>query len=265
MPATHDRFTLFVRLGYAARGLVYILLGYLALGSAGKASSGPHASLKFLQDVPLGSAVLVVTAAGLAGYAAYKFIAGISDVERLGADVKAIAHRLGYIASAIAHAALAWTALLFAQGEEQAVNGDPSSKAAASLLSFELGALLLGLVGLGFVAAALFQARSAMTASFMRYVRSDAPASVCWIGRIGHGARTVVFLIIGWSLVRSAWLESGSEAKGLGGALTSLKDSDALYSVVAIGLLFFGIFSCIVTRFLVIPNVQSEISKLNPK
>jgi hypothetical protein len=44
------------RVGYAARGLVYILLGYLGLSSAGEASAGPQATFDFLQQVPLGSA-----------------------------------------------------------------------------------------------------------------------------------------------------------------------------------------------------------------
>lgn len=251
-----EKFHLLVRLGYASRGLVYILLGYLALSSAGRAASGPQASFDFIQDIPFGTAVLYIVTIGLMAYAIYKFIAAIGDVERKGAAPKGIAHRIGYFASGLAHTALAWTALGFARGSKQTPTGDGSDQAAASLLTWDIGSAVLGAVGLGFLLAAGFQARSAITAHFMRSVGAGAPASVCWLGRAGHGARAVVFAIIGWSLMRSAWFSSGAEVKGLGEAVASLQDTGALYTVVAIGLLMFGAFSLIVARFRIIPDVD---------
>jgi hypothetical protein len=227
-----EKFSLLVRLGYAARGLVYVLLGYLALSSARG------------------------VAGGLLAYALYKLIAGVGDIEHKGSSAKGIAQRIGYLASGLAHIVLAWTAFEFAHGDEQSSGGDGSSQAAATLLAWDMGAFILGLIGLGFAAAALFQVRSALTAHFMRTVGAGAPAAICWIGRIGHAARAIVFLVIGWSLVKSGWLDSGSEAKGLGGALLSLSQEGALYTVVAIGLLAFGVFSLIVARFRIIPDVD---------
>lgn len=251
-----QKFSLLVRLGYAARGLVYILLGYLALGATGKAAAGPEASFDLLQDVPLGSAVLYVTSLGLLAYAIYKLIAAVGDIEHHGTDVKGVAQRIGYLASGLAHTVLAWTAFQFAQGDKQSSSGDGGGQAAATVLAWELGAAVLGLIGIGFVLGAAFQARSAITAHFMRTVGAGAPEAVRWIGRIGHAARSVVFLIIGWSLIKSAWLQSGGEVRGLGGALASLQDNGALYTIVALGLLLFGIFSLIVARFRIIPDVQ---------
>src|SRR5262245_32323376 len=73
-----EKFRLLVRLGYAARGLVYVLLGYLALSASGDAAAGPEASFDMLQDVPLGAAVLYVAAVGLLAYAIYKLIAAVA-------------------------------------------------------------------------------------------------------------------------------------------------------------------------------------------
>jgi hypothetical protein len=251
-----ENFTLLVRLGYAARGVVYILLGYLALGSSVDVSSGPEASFDMLQDVPLGTGVLYLAAVGLLAYAVYKFIAAIGDLERHGADAKGVAQRIGYMASGVAHTVLAWTAFEFARGDKQSATGDGSGQTAATLLAWDAGAAVLGIVGLGFLAGAVFQARSAVTARFMRTVGAGAPASVCWIGRVGHAARAVVFLLVGWSLIKAAWFDSSSEVRGLGSALASLRDSQALYSIVAAGLLLFGVFSLIVARFRVIHNVD---------
>lgn len=251
-----EKFSLLVRIGYAARGLVYILLGYLALSASGDASAGPEASFNMLQDVPLGSAVLYVTTVGLLAYAVYKLIAAISDLEHHRSDAKGIAQRIGYFASGLAHTVLAWTALQFAHGDKQSSSDDGSGQAASTLLSWDLGAAVLGVIGIGFVLGAVFQARSAFTAHFMRTVGACAPAAVCWIGRIGHSARAVVFVVMGWSLIRSAWLHSGTEVRGLGGALMSLRENGALYSIVALGLLMFGLFSLIVARFRIIPDVE---------
>lgn len=256
-------FALLVRLGYAARGMVYVLLGYLALSSAGRASAGPQASFDFLQGVPLGSAVLYVTAVGLFAYALYKLIAALSDLEHKGTDAKGIAERAGYGASGLAHIALAWSAFQFAHGDKRSAGVDNSGEAAGTLLAWEMGAIVIGLVGLGFIAGAVFQGRSALTASFMKTVGEGAPPAVCWIGRMGHAARAVVFLVIGWSLVHTAWLRKGEEAKGLGSAIVSLRQNEALYMIVALGLLMFGVFSLIVSRFRIIPDVSKR--DLKPK
>lgn len=251
-----QQFSLLVRIGYAARGLVYILLGYLALSSAGDASAGAEASFDMLQEVPLGSVVLYVAAMGLLAYGIYKFIAAIGDVERHGADAKGVAHRVGYFASGVAHSVLAWTAFEFAHGDKQSSSGDRSDQVASTLLAWDVGAVVLGLIGLGFMLGAAFQARSAITATFMRTVGAGAPAAVCWIGRVGHAARAVVFLVIGWSLVKSAWFDDGAEARGLGGALMSVRDNGPLYLLVAVGLLMFGVFSVIGARFRIIPDLD---------
>lgn len=253
-----QEFALLIRVGYVARGVVYVLLGYLALSSAHQTSAGPQASFDFLQDVPLGSAVLYVTAVGLLAYALYKLIAALSDLEHKSSDAKGIAQRLGYGASGLAHIVLAWSAFQFAHGDKQSAGADASSETAGTLLAWEMGAIVVGVVGLGFIVSAVFQGRSAVTASFMRTVGADAPSAVCWIGRIGHAARAVVFLVIGWSLVHSAWLGKGAEAKGLGSALVSLRDSEVLYMIVALGLLMFGVFSLIVARYRIIPEVRKR-------
>ncbi len=257
-----DKFILLVRLGYAARGLVYILLGYLAISSSGNPSAGPEGSFDMLQDIPLGSAVLYVMAIGLLAYAIYKFLAAVIDLEHHGTEAKGIAQRIGYFASGLAHTLLAWTAFQFAHGDKQTSTGGGDNQAASQLLSWDAGAVVLGIIGLGFLLGGVFQARTAFTAHFMRTVGAGAPGAVRWIGRVGHAARAIVFLLIGWSLIKSAWLNSGAEVRGLGDALMSLRDNEVLYTIVSAGLLMFGVFSLIVARFRIISEI--ERSDLKP-
>ncbi len=156
----------------------------------------------------------------------------------------------------MAYTLLAWTALEFAQGDKQSSTGDGGNRAASQLLSWDAGAVVLGITGLGFLLVGVFQARAAFTAHFMRTVGAGAPAAVCWIGRVGHAARAIVFFVIGWSLIKSAWLNSGAEVRDLGNALMSMRDNGALYTAVAAGLLMFGVFSLILARFRIIPDVE---------
>ena len=253
-----EKFRWFVHLGYAARGVVYVVLGYLALTTADRARDGGTAVFDLLRGVPLGTLVLWLMAIGLAAYAMFKFISAIGDVQRHGSDAKGLMKRVGDAASAVAHTILAFAAYQYAAGSSggSSSGSGGSQQAAGSILELPLGDWLVGLVGVGFVVGAFMQAKGAVTAAFMKHVGRGAPAAVEPIGRLGHAARAVVFAIIGWSLVRSAWLESEAEVKGLGDAIISLRDNSTLYTVVAVGLLLFGVFSLVVARYLIIPDVH---------
>ena len=152
---------------------------------------------------------------------------------------------------------LAYAAYQYASGGKQTAAEDGSQEYAQTVLSMDLGGILLGLVGIGFLAAAAMQAKSAITGSFLQRLRGDAPSAVKLLGRIGLAARTVVFALMGWSLVRAAWLSQSSEVKGLGQALLSLRDEGILYTLVCIGLMVFGVFSMIVARYRIIPDFDA--------
>lgn len=252
-----EKFSLLVRLGYFARGIVYILLGYIALSTAGKAEDGQAAVFDLLQDVPMGTALLYLIALGLLGYAAFKAIDAATDLEHHGDDAKGRGKRIGSGASAIAHLFLAYTAWQFATGDKnQAAEGSGGTQENAStLLSWEIGPILLGIVGIGFLVGAAMQAKHAYDAGFMKHIGGGAPSYVKPIGRAGHAARAVVFLLIGWSLIKGAWLTQSSEVKGLGDAIVALSDS-GIYTLVALGLILFGVFSLITARYRIVPDIQ---------
>ena len=64
----------------------------------------------------------------------------------------------------------------------------------------------------------------------------------------------MVFALIGWSLVQSAWFVQSGKVKGLGEAILALRDEGVLYTLVAVGLLLFGLFSLVMARHRVIPD-----------
>jgi len=256
-------FITLVRLGYAARGVVYILLGYLALSTRGEAREGASSVFDYLQEVPLGSVMLWLVALGLLAYAGFKLISAIGDLQHRGSKPKGILKRAGDGASGIAHLFLAYAAFQFASGGKHAAEGGQSQQMAGTVMDFSVGAFVLGLVGLGFIVGAFMQAKSAVTADFMKHVDGRAPTGVEAVGRAGSAARMVVFALIGWSLIQSAWLSQSGKVKGLGEAILALRDDGVIYTLVAIGLLLFGVFSLVMARYRIIPDFEKR--DLKPK
>jgi len=247
-----------VRLGYLSRAILYIMLGYIALTSAGQMAEGTDGIFKAIENIPAGTALLWLMVVGLAAYALFRFATGIFDLEHKGSDSKGMAKRAGHIGSAIGHTALAWTAYKFASYEGSAeTSGGGAQEMAAGLLSISLGGVVLGLLGIAFLVAAFMQAKQGISGSFMHYVSPRAPSFTRWVGGAGYVARGVVYLIIGWSLVKAGFLSGGSgQVKTLGDAVASLIGQGMLFTLVAIGLLLFGIFSLILAQYRIIPDLD---------
>ena len=253
-----EKFRWLIRLGFAARGLVYALLGYMFLTSrADQASEGPSGVFARIQEMPMGTPLLYVSALGLFGYALYRLSSPAFDIENYGSDKKGIGMRIGHAASGLAHLVLAYTAFKFAQGE-QSPGGGQAQQMAGTILSIDLGAVVLGMVGIGFLIAAFAQAKKAWSADFMARISGGAPQFVEWLGRSGYAARTVVFTVIGWSLCKSGWFSSESQVKSIGEAVSSLSDNGFVFSLVALGLLLFGIFSMFLARYRIVPDLDPQ-------
>lgn len=259
MPDAPEQFSWLVRSGYAGRGVVYLLLGWLALATRARVNAGNQAVFDMLQKMPLGRIVLGVLVVALAGYVAFRLLCVVCDIEQRGSDARGLFHRLASLPSAVAYSIVAYSALRFALGLKHGAGAELQTRATVhTALDWSMGKVAIGVVGAGFVVAAAMQVRQAATGHFMHRVSGRAPAWVEALGRIGFAARAVVFAIVGWSLVRAAWWHHSSDAKGLGEALVSLRSSGLLYTVVVIGLMVFGAFSLIVARYLIIPRVERQ-------
>ena len=114
------------------------------------------------------------------------------------------------------------------------------------------------LLGLAFFLAAASQAKKGITGSFMNRISPQAPDITRMMGGAGYIARAVVFVIIGWSLVSAGFMSGGSgQVKTIGDAVASLADDGIWFTLVAIGLLLFGLFSFILARYRIIPELSS--------
>ena len=259
-----EKFSWLVRTGFAARGITYMLLGYIALSTRGDAEGGGSAVYDYIQEVPFGTPILWVMTLGLLAYVAFRLLCAITDLQNRGSDRSGIFKRIGDAASAVAHLFLAYACYQFATGEKSSSDGDSGGKEmAGSILQMEIGWILIGVVGIGFLVGAYMQAKTAWTAHFMHRISARAPWIAKPIGRAGHFARAVVFLLIGWSMIRSSWAGQEDRVRGLGEAILSLRDTGYIYTMVAFGLILFGLFSLFTARYRIIPDVGRE--GLKPK
>ena len=260
-----EKFSWFVRLGYAARGLLYIVIAYLALSSSGHDKSQRGAMAYVHDTLPGGVVLLYVTAAGLLAYALFKLASCLFDIEHHGSDAKGLAVRAAKGATGIIYAALAWSAFQLGNGHAYAASsGGTVQHAEGTLLSFSIGSLVLGAIGLGFFGGAAAQATLAATARFMRRISGQAPIAIEYAGRLGHGARAIVFAVIGWSLVHSARWHHTDRMHSIGNAIDALAGHPVPYTIVAAGLLLFGVFSLLEGYYRIIPDIDARDLKPRP-
>lgn len=250
-----EKFEWLVRAGYLSRGILYSVLGMLALFSAPRIAQGTDGIFTAIENFPAGKFILWFLVIGLSAYGLFRLASPAFDIENSGSDAKGWGKRLGHLGSAIGHFALAYTAYKFAT--TSGGGGGGAQQAAAGVLSFELGGVVLGLLGVAFFVAAAQQAKEGFTGEFMHLISSRAPSYTRTLGAIGYLARAVVFGIIGWSLIRAGFLSSGAtQVKTLGEAVASLAGSGIVFTLVAIGLLIFGLFSLILARYRIIPDMD---------
>lgn len=230
------------RIGFGARGIMYFLIGYLALRS-GKSGDGSEA-LAYL-DSGSGKFLLALMALGFLAYAVWRLSEALIDSEGHGSDAKGVAVRVGGAISGLIHLGLSFTAASLAFGQGSNGGGDGAQQGAASALSFPGGGIALTLAALALILTGLYQLVKAARGDFLRHLDQKAAreAWVNWVGRAGYAARGVVFLIMGWFLWQAARSSDASEAGDMGAALDSLPGT--LQMVVAAGLLLFGIFSLV--------------------
>lgn len=256
-----DKLILLARVGYAARGLIYVVVGALAAlaawGSGGQTTDSRGAVVTLL-EAPFGAVLLVCIAAGLLCYSAWRAAQALLDADAHGSDARGLAVRGGLGVSAVIHTALAVFALSLAMGWGTGTSdgsGDGSSREwTAWLMAQPFGQWLVALVGVAVIGAGIAHCVKAWRAGFEAHFRMtpDERRFIRPISRFGLTARGVVFLIIGSFFLVAAVQQDPSEARGLSGALRALQEQPygwLLLAVVALGLVSFGAYSLIESRY----------------
>ena len=238
------RLTSLTRIGFATRGLLYLVIAMLILRT-GRAED-PSGALEFLGQGG-GQFLLGVMTIGLVAYGIWRLADAAWDIERHGADRKGWAERVGAGVSGIVHLALAWQAVKLMRGA--ALSGDSTQEGAQRALQLPGGWALVMIGAAVLFALGIVQIIKAVKGSFLRYLdpRIGPRDWVRWSGRAGYAARGIVFLIAGWLLLNAGIEERASGTGGMARVLGWLNHPFDL--IVGIGLLGFGMFSLVEARF----------------
>ena len=252
----------FARIGFAAKAVLYAIVGGLALRAAlgtGGRTTGSRGALETLVRQEWGAIALVVMALGLFGYAAWRIAEAILDPERKGHDAKGIALRVSFAARGLFHAALGVQAIRLATGG--AVSGDQSAESlTANAMQAPMGRWLVAAAGLCIAGYGLYQLYRAWKAKLSRQLdlsrlSREAGSWVIKVCRLGIGARGVVFAIIGGFLVRAGLDRNASEAADTGEALRAIGQQPLgtwLLALVATGLIAYAVYEAVQARYRVI-------------
>jgi hypothetical protein len=244
------------RLGYAAKGIVYCVLGALALlyafGEGGRLTDR-RGALRQIDALPLGDTLLWVIAGGLGCYALWNALRAVFGCTHWTEEHPF--KRVGYAVGFLWNGLLAFYAGQLASGIGRSDGG--TKTLVAKLMALPLGALIVGATGVITVGFGLYQVWRAVQGDVGRELGSAqlSPRGrrmAHRFARAGVAARGVVFPIIGASLVTAALHERPGRAYDFGEALGELGAqswSSLLLGVVAAGLIAYGLYQLYVARF----------------
>jgi hypothetical protein len=249
------------RIGLVARGVLYAVVGMLALRLAFRQAhetADKNGALLAVARQPFGKALLVILAIGFACYCAW-MVVRVFTIREDSAG-KAWGKRTSAIFRAAVYGVLTWSAvdLVRRAGANASKGGNRQQQEwTARVLDWPAGRFIVAGVGAALLGAAGYFVYRAVTqkwrkkldlASASEKTRS-AVTVTAWAGWLGRG---VVAALIGVFLVQAAWQFDAKKAVGVDGALRRVTEAawgPFLLSVVAIGLFAFGVYSMIEARY----------------
>ena len=238
--AHESNFQRLTRLGFAARGFLYVVIAVLVILTG--QTEDLTGALEYVGH-GIGKALLAVLAVGMAAYGLWRLSDAAFGMESGRNRWKAWGKRIAAATSGCIYSWLAIKAarVLFAERP----SGNETQHHAAQVLHVSGGELMLEAAAAILIGAGLVQLYKAARATFLHHLDSDAARHwwIEWVGRIGYGARGIIFLTIGYMLVRAGLDRSAAEAGNLDDAMDWL--SGPVRQLVAAGLLVFGLFSIV--------------------
>lgn len=265
----HPGLVALARAGWIAKGVVYGLVGILAvpiavngldrdqsMGSGQEASQ--RGAVAEIADSSAGAIALWLVGIGLALYVLWRLFSIALPASN---DAHAWATRAGYAVSVVVYSLLAWSAISIARhgGGGASASGRNSEDAKVERFTRDLmemtgGRWLVGLLGVAVIGLGAYFVHRGATASFRKELEPGGvgPVSsqaIVRLGQAGWIGRGVMMLLIGWFIAQAAIDFDPDEAKGIDGALrdaTSSTFGALLALVVAVGLVMYGAF-CVIS------------------
>lgn len=248
------------RIGYGARGFVYLSVGVLVLLATFNVvgtAVGTKGALAWLARQPLGRLWALLIGLGLAAFVMWRLLQAVFDADHEGVSMDGLGTRMSQLFSGFSYAALAVAAfsLLARTPDDPAREGvEKSREQAAAVLALPYGQWLLIAGGLAIFGIGISNIVKAWREDFTEYLACS--ESMCRrvapLARIGHIARGLAYLPLASLVVLAGLDERASEVTSFGAALQAVEGQPAgrwILTVAALGFVAFGSFSFIEARF----------------
>jgi hypothetical protein len=251
-PAAHG----LARAGLAARGIIYLLIGWVAVLVAlghGSHELDQQGALQLLAGQLYGLIALWLLGAGFAAYALWRLSEAVFGVV---GDGKRAGPRLRSLGRAVIYAGLAYLAFRVIFGM-QGTQAGKQQDVTAGVMQYPGGRWLVGIIGVVVVIIGLVLAAEGIRRKFMKYLRTwqMSPGTdrvVRVLGVIGTVARGVVVALAGVLVIDAAVTHDAAASGGIDRALLALRNQPAgpvLLMLVAFGLIIFGLYGLCEARW----------------
>jgi len=234
------------RIGLTARGLVYLVLGWLAVlvGLGGRANMDQRGALTEVLAQPYGAVMLWLLTIGFAAYALWRLSEAVfgatGEGKKAGPRLRSLVRAIAYVAMALT----AWSLLQGARGTQAGKQG----QIAGTVMQHTGGRWIVGIVGVVVVVVGLVLVREGWRTAFLRHFGALPPrlrATVVRLGRTGTIARGVVFAVSGLLVVVAAWTVDPAKAGGIDQVFRALLQQPfgtVLVVLLGAGLMLFGVY-----------------------
>ncbi len=255
-----DQFVFLTRLGFAARGLLYLIIAWLVVRTG--RTEDMEGALEYVGEGG-GKWLMIAMTAGFIAYGLWRLADAALNIEGHDEDSGGQVKRAGAAGSGLVYLFLAWQAVrLITSGSGSGSGGGGAQEGTQTALNLPGGPLIVVLAAAVLIGVGIYQLVKAAKGSFLKHLdpRIANADWAKWAGRLGYAARGIVFLITGYFLLQAGLADQASKSGGIGEALSWLSPTTSL--AVAIGLAFFGIFSIVEARYRTIhsPDVHGEIN-----
>ena len=253
------RFQVLGRVGWVAKGLVYVLIGVVSLnialdrGAADDEASGAGA-IATLAERSYGKLLVGVLGVGLVLYLIWRLFTAFLPGDWTG---KALFERIGYFVSALIYASLALTIVqILGSGAGASDKGSEDRKVSSginTLMEQSYGRWLVGLVGVAVAIIAVVFAHKAYSRDFEDDLNMPADQRehklIVRLGQLGWGARAASMALIAVFLLRAAYAYRSDQIGGIDASLrefTRYGWGQLAVGAIAVGFIAYGAF-CVVS------------------
>jgi hypothetical protein len=256
---THEGLKWVMRAGYGSRGVIYTIIGGLALLAAFKSTqaSGTKDALAALRDEPYGVPALFAIGIGLLAYLVWRVTAGVKDVEDQGTDPKGLIARIGQITTGLIHGGIGVSVLALALSGKNS-GGDSTEDWTQKLMSMPMGRYIVAAIALILLGAGIYYAYKGWSGKYKGHLaRTHFTESIDPVLTIGLVVYGIMMALVAGSLGYAALTANPEQAGGLGEALQSLRGmafGRFLLGGAGLGLIGFAVYNFVEAGYRVVPK-----------